>query len=413
MTRRARALLLAVSGLGCVVLGAVVVLRWTAETSRVETAAPPLAVGPSPATSGAVAPAPADGDVEITITPEAVARGGIKTAEVTAGALAALVTTPGTVMSHAYREVKVTPVAGGIVTQVHVELGGAVRRGAPLATLSSTDLADAQTRYLSMVASLAADHRKLERTQKLVAIGAASQQELEEVTAIHASRETDVEAARQRLLILGLSAEEVMALRKPSQVVSTITVPAPIDGIVTARAANLGQVVGVGQELFVVTDLSEVWAVGDLYEQDFPAVRAGLEAAVTTSAYPDMRIRGRVSYIDPRVDPQTRTAKVRVEVPNREGHLRLGMYVTIAFTTGGQERAILVPRTAVQAVGDRQVVFVPAGNEEGKFVQRTVRLGPASGQHYVVRSGLRPGDIVVTEGSFLLRAEGARNAPSG
>lgn len=89
------------------------------------------------------------------------------------------------------------------------------------------------------------------------------------------------------------------------------------------------------------------------------------------------------------------------------------MFVTIAFTTTGQGRVVLVPKAAVQALGDRQVVFVPAGNEEGKFVQRTVRLGPATGEHYVVRAGLRPGDTVVTEGSFLLRAEVARNAPSG
>lgn len=124
-------------------------------------------------------------------------------------------------------------------------------------------------------------------------------------------------------------------------------------------------------------------------------------------------MRGRVAYIDPRVDPQTRTAKVRVALPNPDGRLKLGMFVSMAFSTSAGERAVLVPKAAVQAVGDRQVVFVPAKDEDGKFIQRTVRLGPLVGEHYVVLSGLSPGDVVVTEGSFLLRAESSRNTPSG
>ena len=117
----------------------------------------------------------------------------------------AVIQLPGTVMADAYREVKVVPIAGGIVTKVHVELGAAVKRGAPLAALFSPDLAETQTKYLSMRAMLVADHQKLQRTQQLVEIGAASRQELEDVTAVHASRATEVEAARQRLLLLGLS----------------------------------------------------------------------------------------------------------------------------------------------------------------------------------------------------------------
>ena len=211
-----------------------------------------------------------------------------------------------------------------------------MRRGAPLATLFSTDLADAQTKYLSMAAMVDADHQKLERTRKLADIGAASRQELEEVTAIHTSHATELEAARQRLLLLGLGPEHVAQLASSGQIVAEIVVPAPIDGVVTGRSANLGQVVGTGQELFVVTDLSEVWAVGDLYEQDFAAVGVGSEAVVSAPAYPGLALRGRVAYVDPRVDAATRTAKVRVEVPNPDGRLRLGMYVTLAFTTPGR-----------------------------------------------------------------------------
>jgi len=263
-----------------------------------------------------------------------------------------------------------------------------------------------------MRAMLAADRQKLQRTQELIAIGAVSRQELEEITALHASHETEVAAARQRLLLLGLSRAQVEALTHPSQIVSDVTVPAPSTGAITGRSVNLGQVVSMGQELFVVTDLSQVWVIGDLYEQDFQTVRVGSEAALTTPAYPTLTLRGRVTYIDPRVDPQTRTAKVRVEVPNAEGRLRLGMYVTLAFTTPGEERVVVIPRSAVQTIGARQVVFVPAPDEEGKFLARTVRLGPLRGDRVAIRSGVQPGEAVVSEGSFFLRAEMLRNAPT-
>jgi membrane fusion protein, heavy metal efflux system len=383
--------------------GAVMALRAGVDRPAGPPAAAPMTASSSPATGA---------DVEIVLGPEAVARAGIKTAPVTVGSTSMEVVVPGSVAANSYREVKVTPVAAGVVTKVNVELGASVRRGHPLATIFSTDLADAQTRYLSMAAMLEADHKKLERTQALAAIGAASRQELEEVTAVHAGHETEVEAARQRLLLLGLTPDQVQVLTGPRQVVSSVTVPSPIDGIVTGRSANLGQVIGMGQELFSITDLSEIWAVGELYEQDFRAVGMDSEAVITTPAYPGTTLRGRVTYIDPRVDPQSRTAKIRVALGNAEGRLRLGMYVNMAFRTQGADRVVLVPKAAVQALGDRQVVFVVPKDEEGKFIQRTVRLGAPVGESYAVVSGLRPGDSVVTEGSFLLRAESTRNAPS-
>ncbi len=349
-------------------------------------------------------------DVEVLLTSDAVGRLGIKTAKVGTTTPTASIELPGSVMANAYREVKVTPVAGGVVTKVQVELGASVKRGTPLVTLFSSELADAQMKYLSMQAAFEADHKKLDHTEQLVRIGAASRQELEEVTAQHAAHEADLEAARQRLVLLGLTPERLGGLKAPGQVASDILVPAPIDGVITARSVNLGQVAAVGQELFTVTDLSSVWIVGDLYEQDFQAVRVGSDAAVTTQAYPGLVTRGRVTYIDPRVDPQTRTAKVRVEVPNPAGRLRLGMFATVAFITLRGEPAMMVPRAAVQAIGDRQIVFVAAPDEEGKFVARTVRLGSSVGDGYLVLGGLKPGDVVVTEGSFFLRAEALKNS---
>jgi membrane fusion protein, heavy metal efflux system len=382
-----------------------------APSARGAPAAPEVKPSPTPPASGATPPAE-PGEVEVVLTSDALGRIGLKTARVGAMEARAAVQGPGTVTPHGYREVKVTPITGGIVTKVHAELGATVRRNMPLATLFSTDLADAQTKYLSMAAMVDADHKKVVRTQKLAEIGAASQQELEEVTAVHTSHATELEAARHQLMLLGLSREHVATLVSPTQVVSEIVVPAPIDGIVTGRTANLGQVVGMGQELFVVTDLSEVWVVGDLYEQDFASVGVGSEAVVTAAAYPGFALRGRVAYVDPRVDPGTRTAKVRVEVSNTDGRLRIGMYVSLAFTTRGGARTIVVPRSAVQVLGDRHVVYLPAKDDEGKFVQRRVTLGPPIGDGYAVLAGLSPGDVVVTEGSFFLRAEAVRNNPS-
>ncbi len=372
-------------------------------------------VAPSPEVTHSAPASSTDppGDVEVLLTADALAKVGIKTSTVASAESSASVRVPGNVMPNAYREVKVTPIVGGIVTKVPVALGDTVRRGNPVVTLFSAELAEAQTKYLSMVAMLGADHRKLERTQQLVEIGAASRQELEEITAVHASHATEVESARQRLLQIGLTRDQVEAVKSPTQVVSTVTVPAPIDGVITGRTANPGQVVGMGQELVVVTDLSNVWIIGDLYEQDFQTVQVGSEATITTPVYPDSTFRGRVAYIDPRMDPQARTAKVRVEVLNRDGRLRLGMYVSMVFTTRGKERAVVVPRAAVQAIGERLVVYLPVKDEEGKFIQREIRVGPPIGDSYTVLSGLRPGEVVVTEGSFFLRAESLRNSPSG
>src|SRR5256885_37345 len=351
--------------------------------------------------------------VEVSLTPEAVERAGIKIAEARAQSSVSGLTVPGTVMSNAYRDTKVNALVGGIVRQVMVELGADVRRGAPLAVIFSSELAEAQTKYLSMRAMLEADHQKLERTQKLVVLGAASRQELEEVTAVHTGHETEVAAARQRLLLLGLSAERVAKLETAPQVVSEVTVASPADGLVIARSVNPGQVINAGQEFFVVTDLSTVWVIGDLYERDFSRVRVGAPATITLASMPGRTLRGRVAYIDPRVDTTTRTAKVRVEVPNRGGDLRLGMFVTVSFETGTAERIIVVPRAAVQTLGDRAVVYVAAEGEEGKFVERAVKVGTPIGEFVPVLDGLKAGDKVVTDGSFFLRAEATRTRSGG
>jgi RND family efflux transporter MFP subunit len=148
--------------------------------------------------------------------------------------------------------------------------------------------------------------------------------------------------------------------------------------------------------------------VANVYEKDFSLVRVGSEVALTTSARPELTLRGRVAYIDPQVSADTRTAKARIEVPNPGGELRLGMYadVVVAGTSGTSTPR--VPRSAVQNVGDRTVVYLANPKEPGTFIEREVRLGQSSGDQVEVISGVKPGDIIVTAGSFFVRAERER-----
>jgi hypothetical protein len=178
--------------------------------------------------------------------------------------------------------------------------------------------------------------------------------------------------------------------------------------VITERAANVGLNVDQATPLFTVVDLSTVWIIADVYEKDFSRVRVGNDATVTTSAYPGLSLRGRISYIDPQVNPETRTAKVRVEVPNPRGDLRLGMYADVVVTGAPGASVPVVPRSAVQNVGDRTVVYLANPKEPGKFTEREVRLGNASGEQVEVTAGVQPGDAVVTEGSFFVRAERER-----
>jgi RND family efflux transporter MFP subunit len=374
--------------------------------------ASPAVTTAEPVAPASAKPSTTEDPVEVTLTADAVARAGIKTAVVRSEATSTSISLPGTVTSNAYRETKLTALVGGVVRSVSAELGGQVSRGQPLAVVFSSELADAQMKYLAAQAMLEADHQKRERTEALVRIGAASRQEYEEVVAIHSAHEAELAAARQRLVLLGLSHERVTALRQSADVTSEVTITAPNAGTVITRSINPGQVVALGQEMFVVADLSTVWVIGDLYEKDFASVRVGSEATVNVPAT-GRQVRGRVSYIDPRVDPGSRTAKVRVEVPNADGSLRLGMFVDVRFRGETAGKAVAVPRTAVQSIGERAVIYVVADVDETRFVERAVKLGPSSGTSVEVFEGVKVGERVVIEGSFFLRAEAARTRSGG
>jgi RND family efflux transporter MFP subunit len=362
---------------------------------------------PVPASPSGTAGASA-GDVVVTLTPDAVERAGLMTATVATGTSATEVRLPGVVEPNAYRQVAVTPLVNGRVTRVAAQLGARVRKGETMAEIYSPALAEARTKYISAQAMLDAHDLELQRTQKLVEIGAASRQELERIHAEHAAQIAEVNSARSQLELLGVPVPASHSVQGGDTVSATTGVPAPIDGVVTERAANVGLNVDGATKLFTVVDLSTVWIVADVYERDFSRVRVGTEAAITTAAYPDATLRGRVSYIDPQVNAATRTAKVRIEVANPRGDLRLGMYADVAISTGEATARTLIPRASIQQIGNRSVVYLADPEQPGRFVERAVTLGAASGQQVEVVSGLQSGNVVVTEGSFFVRAERER-----
>ncbi|MBV9216748.1 MAG: efflux RND transporter periplasmic adaptor subunit [Acidobacteria bacterium] len=293
-------------------------------------------------------------------------------------------------------------------------------------------------------AALSEMRNRYDRTVKLVRIGAASREELEQDNTKLRTAEAEVEqarlresratqhlpisnevrtaseealnhlqsaesslsAARQKLLLYGMPPARVNALRSTLQITSELSVPSPASGTVTSRTVNVGEVVDANKELLRVTDLSNVWVIAQVYENDVARMRVGTGASISSDAFPNRLFRGQITYIDPQLDESTRTGKVRIEVANPGRELKLGMYVRVAFgALGNMERTVpVVPADAVQNINGKQVVFLLT-NDSNVFELRPVRLAAASEGRYQVLEGLQVGDKVVVTGSFALRAE--------
>jgi RND family efflux transporter MFP subunit len=354
------------------------------------------------------------GEQKLTLGPEQVQRAGLKietVGEQPAGEAAGQMTT-GTVQANSYKETPVISLVGGIVRSISSELGQNVKRGQKVAVVFSNELADTQSRYLAAVAALDEHHRHHLRTMKLVEIGAASRQDLETANTEYREAETNVANLRQQLLLLGLSPQRINSLNSISQISSEVTVTAPSSGTLTSRSVNPGEVIEANKELMRVTDLSSVWVVGQVYEKDLATVRVGSGANVTSDAYPGRVFRGRVSYVDPKIEPATRTAQVRIELANPGQMFKIGMYVNVAFGALGlaEKTAPVIPKDAVQSIGNQQYVFA-ATDKSNEFVLKPVKLGPESNGFFPVLEGLSVGDRIVTMGSFMLRAEWLKTHP--
>ena len=348
------------------------------------------------------------GDQKLSLSSEQLQRASLKIETVgeSTSAEAAGQMTTGIVQPNVYKETPVVSLVGGIVRRVNGELGQNLRRGQQVAVVFSNELADAQSKYLTAVAALDEHHRHHMRTEKLVEIGAASRQDLESATSLYREAESNVANVRQKLLLLGLSAQRVNALNSTSQISSEVTVPSPSSGTITSRTVNPGEVIEANKELMRITDLSVVWVVGQVYEKDLAKIHVGSGATITSETYPNRTFRGRVSYVDPKIDQATRTAQVRIELANPGQMFKIGMYVNVGFAAMGAAEKTMptVPKDAVQTFGNQQYVFI-ATDKSNEFILTPVRVGIESNGFYPVIEGLSTRDQVVTEGSFLLRAE--------
>jgi membrane fusion protein, heavy metal efflux system len=285
------------------------------------------------------------------------------------------------------RAVPVVSLAAGRVVEVNARLGDEVKKGQLLLRVQSNDVNAAYQNYLKAVNDERLAHQQLDRQQLLYEKGAVAQSALQQAEAAEGDAKVDLNAASEQLHLLGVDKDH------PSGIVDVV---APISGVITDQQVTAaGGVQGLsGPNPFVIADLSYVWIVCDVYENDLDAVHVGESADVRVNAFPGKVLKGRIDNILPVLDPNLRTAKVRIEVAN-PGWLRIGMFVTATFYGKQPETYAAIPATAILHLHDREWVYTPIGN--GHFKRTEVATGamlPDNMQE--ITKGLKPGDQVVS-----------------
>jgi cobalt-zinc-cadmium efflux system membrane fusion protein len=295
----------------------------------------------------------------------------------------------GAVFPDIAREIPVISLANGRVVDIKARLDDYVKKGDLLFKVQSPDVAGAFDVYLKAVNDERMNHLQYERSKTLYEHGAISQSALELAEDAEKDSEADLTAAEEGLKTLGVDKNH------PSSIVN---VYAPISGVIIAQ--NVTQAAAAGVNLsgsataFTIADLTSVWIICDVYENDIPKITIGQSAQIHLTAYPDKVLTGRVSDIGPVLDPSIRTAKVRVEISN-PGILKLGMFVTATFESKKKELSAVVPATAVLHLHDRDWVFIPAGGKQFKRVEvHTGNMLPDNKQELL--SGIQAGQQVVS-----------------
>jgi cobalt-zinc-cadmium efflux system membrane fusion protein len=293
----------------------------------------------------------------------------------------------GVVQPDINRSVPVISLAAGRVVEIKARLGDVVQRGQLLLRVRSNDISGAYQAYLKAVNDERLARVQLERAQILYEKGAVAKSALEQAEAAEQDAKVDLNAASEQLHTLGVDKDH------PSGIVD---ITAPISGVITdQQVTNASGIPGLGSpNPFTISDLSFVWIVCDVYENDLDAVRVGQYADIHLNAYPNQNFKGRIDNILPVLDPNIRTAKVRLEVAN-PGTMRIGMFVTATFYGKQAETRAAIPATAILHLHDREWVYAPL--TAGRFKRLEVQTGsmlPGSMQEVV--SGLKPGDRVVS-----------------
>jgi len=287
----------------------------------------------------------------------------------------------------------VTAWIGGRIDRLHVSTTGErVKRGQVIATLYSPEVYNAHQDLIQA-------RQQLERLQE----GATP-------SALRAA-EAALDAARDRLRLVGVPEVEVGVMERGGKPSERVRIRTPFGGTVIERLATQGSYVETGSGLYRVADLSTLWVQLDAYESDLPVLKPGQEVRLEVEALPGESFQGRVTFVDPIVDPQTRTARVRVEVKNRDGRLRPGMFVEASVQSDargerGEEAPVVVPATAPLFTGRRSVVYVEVPETDiPTYEARVVTVGPRMGELYPVLSGLQEGERVVIHGAFAIDAD--------
>jgi Cu(I)/Ag(I) efflux system membrane fusion protein len=289
------------------------------------------------------------------------------------------------------RKVKVVSAwIGGRIERLFVDFTGVyVNKGDPLLSIYSPNLVSTQQEYLLALETL----EKVKESHILESVESAK---------------SLVKAAKRRLLLWGITEDQIKELEEKREVSTHITIYAPVSGTVIHKGVSEGQYVKEGSYLYKIADLSTLWMFADIYEYEFSGVKVGQKVSITTPAYPGKTFYGTVDFVDPFMDRKTRTIKVRCNIPNLDNKLKPGMYANVVLKTVVGKNVLAVPANAVIHSGKRKVVLIDKG--EGRFVPKEVKLGQEVEDYYQVLSGLEKGEKVVTSANFLIDSESSLKA---
>lgn len=312
---------------------------------------------------------------------------------------------PGTIEVDEQRVSRIGASVTGRITDIDVTLGQAVKQGQSLATLNSTELAQNQLSFIKAMQQIALQTKAVERAKLLLNADVIGSAELQKREADLAAAKADLNAAQDQLLILGMSKQAVAELAKTNRIHSFSSVTARIGGTIIERKVNLGQVVQPADELFMVADLSHVWAVASVPEQQIDLIKNGEDVAIEVPALNHNQYKAKLIYVGDVVDPDSRTVLVRTDLDNKDKQIKPAMLVSMLI------ESVPVPRLAIseQAIvreEDKDYVYVQL--EKNKYRLRPVTLGNAYDGFRPVLSGLTEGEVIVSEGAFHLNNERKR-----
>jgi cobalt-zinc-cadmium efflux system membrane fusion protein len=306
---------------------------------------------------------------------------------------AAQIVATGAVTPDVARTVPVVSLATGRVVEIKARLGDQVKKGQVLLVVQSADIAAAFSDYRKAVADEKLANTQLERAKLLYGKGAISLNDMQVAEDAEDKAKVDVENTTEHLKVLGGNIDHPAAV---------VNITAPISGVITdQQVTNAAGVPGLGSpNPFTISDLSTVWILCDVYENDLPNVHVGETAEIRLNAYPGKVLTGRISNVSPVLDPTIRTSKVRIEVANPTGILRVGMFVTATFHGQKKETHAAVPASAVLHLHDRDWVYVPAGDKRFRRVE-VVAGAQLPGNLQEIVSGSKAGQQVVSNALVL------------